>query len=202
SEALRAQGFAVEVEFQEVCPVIDLPDTWEGYLERLDKKQRHEIRRKMRRAESEAAIDWYVVDERCDIDAEVEKFIALMRASHPEKAKFLDDAKNTTFFRRVVPLMYHSGWLKMSFLMINGVPSAAYCNFDYRDRILVYNSGLLPNENAHLSPGIVLLSYDIRDAIAQGRAAFDFLRGSETYKYRMGGKDTKVFMLKARTASA
>ena len=161
-------GFNVEVEFQEVCPVIDLPDDWEAYLERLDKKQRHEIRRKMRRAESEAALQWYVVDQTHDIEEEVEKFLALMRASHPEKAKFLDDPHNLGFFQaRSCRWSTSCGWLKMSFLVVNGTPSAAYCDFDYNGRILVYNSGLLPSENAHLSAGIVLLSYNIRDAIAQ-----------------------------------
>jgi CelD/BcsL family acetyltransferase involved in cellulose biosynthesis len=195
---LEALGFNVESELQEVCPVIDLPGDWEAYLEQLDKKQRHEIRRKMRRAESEASIQWYVVDETHDIEEEVQKFLKLMRASHPEKAKFLDDPHNTAFFTQIVPLVYRCGWLKMSFLVINGTPSAAYCDFDYNRRIQVYNSGLLPLDNSHLSPGIVLLAYNIRDAIAQRREVFDFLRGNETYKYRMGAVDTKVFKLKAK----
>jgi CelD/BcsL family acetyltransferase involved in cellulose biosynthesis len=198
SGMLAQNGFKVENEFQEVCPVIDLPESWEAYLESLDKKQRHEIRRKIRRAESEAKIEWYVVDENSDIQEEVDKFLKLMRASHPEKAKFLDDPKNTAFFTSVVPLIYQCGWLKMSFLVINGTPSAAYCDFDYNNRILVYNSGLLPQENSYLSAGIVLLSYDIRDAIERQRDVFDFLRGNETYKYRMGAVDTKVFKLKAQ----
>jgi CelD/BcsL family acetyltransferase involved in cellulose biosynthesis len=121
-----------------------------------------------------------------------------MRASHPEKAKFLDNPQNLTFFKSIVPQAYHCGWLKLSFLVVNGVASAAYCDFDYSGRILVYNSGLMPHENAHLSPGIVLLSYNIRDAIAHHRKVFDFLRGNETYKYRMGAHDTKVFKLKAQ----
>jgi hypothetical protein len=86
----------------------------------------------------------------------------------------------------------------MSFLVINGTPSAAYCDFDYNQKILVYNSGLLPHENSHLSAGIVLLCYDIRDAIDKKRSVFDFLRGNETYKYRMGAIDTQVFKLKAK----
>ncbi len=197
-EALAAQGFAVENVLQEVCPVIVLPDSWDGYLERLDKKQRHEIRRKLRRAESEAQINWYVVDEKCDIDTEVEKFLGLMRASHPEKAGFLDDPHNFAFMQQIMPKMYANGWLKMTFLVVNGTPAATYCDFDYRNQILVYNSGLLPQEHANLSPGIVLLSYDIRDAITHKRELFDFLRGNETYKYRMGAEDTKVFELRAR----
>ena len=45
----------------------------------------------------------------------------------------------------------------------------------------LYNSGFAP-EAASLSPGLVLLSHLIRDAIARGRARFDFLRGEERYK--------------------
>lgn len=199
-EKLQQYGFKTEIEFQEVCPVIELPSDWDSYLEGLDKKQRHEIRRKLRRAESEGKIEWRVIDRHYDgdIDEAVEQFLSLMRASHPEKAKFLDDPNNLAFFKTAVPQVHYCGWLKMTFLIINGTPSAAYCDFDYNGRILVYNSGLLPQENAHLSPGIVLLSYNIRDAIASRRSVFDFLRGNETYKYRMGAVDTKVFKLKAK----
>ena len=100
---LKAQGLNTELELQEVCPVIVLPETWDEYLEQLDKKQRHEIRRKLRRAESEAALQWYVVDETHDIGEEAEKFISLMRASHPEKAKFLEDPNNLAFFQEHRP---------------------------------------------------------------------------------------------------
>ncbi len=196
-DKLKACQFDVNVVFQEVCPVIELPDEWGDYLATLDKKQRHEIRRKVRRAESEAQVEWYVVDETRDLQTELERFLKLMRASHPEKARFLDDPKNMAFFRAFVPVTHAKGWLKMSFLVINGEPSAAYCDFDYNERILVYNSGLQPEQNAHLSPGIVLLSYNIRHAIETKHKVFDFLRGNEIYKYRMGGKDTKVFKLKA-----
>ncbi|MBK8026067.1 MAG: GNAT family N-acetyltransferase [Chloroflexi bacterium] len=195
-EKMRIVGFNVDVVLQEVCPVIQLPSTWEGYLEALDKKQRHEIRRKIRRAEGES-VSHYIVGPDADLTLETQKFLHLMRASHPEKAVFLDDPKNDRFFRAIIERMHERGWLKMSFLLVNGNPCAAYCNFDYGGHVLVYNSGMEPEASAPLSAGIVLLSYDIRHAIESGRSVFDFLRGNETYKYRMGGVDTRVFMLKA-----
>ncbi len=193
---LQLHGFSVEVELQEVCPIITLPADWEAYLESLDKKQRHELRRKMRRMEGEQ-VERMVVGADADIEVETERFLGLMRASHPDKALFLENPRNATFFRNVIRLLHTSGWLQISFLVINGLPSAAYCNFDYDGRILIYNSGLVPDENAQLSPGIVLLCYDIQSAIKAERAAFDFLRGNEIYKYRMGAKETQVFKLKA-----
>ncbi len=197
-QALRALGFKADLVLQEVCPVIHLPDNWEAYLESLDKKQRHEIRRKLRRAEAEAKLDHIVVSAEHDIDKMIDQFIQLMRASHPQKAKFLEDPKNLAFFKNLLPLMFERNWLRLSFLYVNDVLTAAYCDFDYNDHTQVYNSGLIPTENAHLSPGIVLLSYNIRDAIARKKTVFDFLRGNEVYKYRMGAQDTRVFMLRAR----
>ncbi len=201
SAALEAQGFAVEIELQEVCPVIQLPGDYETYLEQLDKKQRHELRRKVRKAESEAVINWAIVDEKYDLGEELNAFLKLMAASQKQKAEFLEDPKNLAFFKLVMPIIFERGWLQLSFLCINGQRAASYLNFDYNNRILVYNSGLLPDAHSALSSGIVLLVYNIQHAIELKREVFDFLRGNETYKYRMGAMDTRVFKVKAKLAA-
>lgn len=200
-DALRARGFTVEIELQEVCPVIELPDSYVDYINSLDKKQRHELKRKVRRAEGEATLDWYIVGPEHQLDTELEHFLDLMAASQKEKAEFLQDERNVRFFRTLTPRAFEQGWLQLNFLTINGEAAAAYLNFDYQDHILVYNSGLNPDAYGHLSPGIVLLAYNIRHAIETGHKVYDFLRGNETYKYRMGGQDTRVFMLKAHHAA-
>ena len=46
---LTENGFDTNSSKLEVCPVIDLPDDWGGYLSQLEKKQRHEVRPKLRR---------------------------------------------------------------------------------------------------------------------------------------------------------
>jgi CelD/BcsL family acetyltransferase involved in cellulose biosynthesis len=123
-----------------------------------------------------------------------------MAASHPSKAEFLRNQDNLRFFKNILPVMHDKGWLRLTFLKCDDTPAAAYCDFDYGRQILVYNSGLLPDAYAHLSPGIVLLAYNIRNAIESGHTIYDFLRGNETYKYRMGAQDTRVYKLVARAA--
>jgi len=198
---LRECGFAVDVVLQEVCPVIELPDSFDEYLDSLEKKQRHELRRKMRRAESEGTLNWYIVGLEHDLETELDRFLKLMAASHPEKAQFLSNPKNMAFFRSIVPKAYEQGWLQLAFVSFRDQVAAAYLNFDYEGHILVYNSGLLLETFGHLSPGIVLLTYLIRHAIETNRKVFDFLRGNETYKYRMGARDTRVYKLKANVRS-
>jgi CelD/BcsL family acetyltransferase involved in cellulose biosynthesis len=121
-----------------------------------------------------------------------------MAASQPSKAEFLRDPDNLRFFKKILAVTHKNGWLRLSFLKCQDTHVAAYCDFDYKRHILVYNSGLLPDAYASLSPGIVLLAYNIRNAIESGRKIYDFLRGNETYKYRMGGHDTRVYKLVAR----
>lgn len=197
---LKQHGFTTELEQLDVAPVIQLPDDWQDYLAALDKKHRHELRRKMRRASGGADIDWYIVGDEHDLSEQLELFIKLMAASDAEKETFLQDENNIGFFRQIIPLLHEKGWVQLNFLTINGHPAAAYLNFDYLNRIMVYNSGLLRGEYDAFSPGIVLLANNIRYAIENDYDVFDFLRGNETYKYYLGGKDTAVFALKAQIA--
>lgn len=195
-DLLKRRGLAVDVMLQEVCPVVILPETWPDYIATLDKKNRHELRRKVRRAAG--SVDWYIAGPEHDLMVEMEQFIRLMAASSEEKRVFLQNAQNRTFFELMVPVVAARGWLQLAFLTVDGVAAAAYLNFEYNNRVLVYNSGHDPAAHGHLSPGIVLLARLIEHAIEQRRTAFDFLRGDEPYKYDMGGKDTGVFQMRIR----
>lgn len=197
-ELLRQRGFETLVEQQEVCPVIELPDAWSDYLLMLDKKQRHELRRKLRRIHGiDSDIDWYIVNGCHDLDSEVDRFVDLMAASDPDKQEFLQDDGNLRFFKQIVPLAQERGWLQMNFLTVDDERIAGYFNFIYGNRVLVYNSGLNHHRYGELSPGIVLLAYNIQFAIENGYRHYDFLRGDESYKYRMGGRDTAVMNIRA-----
>ena len=48
------RGLEVRVDREAVCPQLDLPSTWDEYLAQLGKKNRHELRRKMRRLHNTA----------------------------------------------------------------------------------------------------------------------------------------------------
>ncbi|MFN8377146.1 MAG: GNAT family N-acetyltransferase [Anaerolineae bacterium] len=204
-DLLRMRNFDADLVLQEVCPVIHLPSDWEEYLSMLDKKQRHEIRRKIRRAESEAKLDYTVLDSssfpiELD-DGIIAEFLDLMRSSQPAKAEFLEVEANRVFLTRILQVTANAGWLRLSFLRCNDELSSAYADFIYGEHVQVYNSGLNPNLASHLSLGNVLLAYNIENAIERGIQVFNFLRGNETYKYRMGAVDTRIYKLMARSLS-
>ncbi len=167
------------------CPYIPLPETWEEYLQKIDKKQRHEIRRKMRRAEEyETPVRWYIVDDENSLDQEMDDFLGLM-AQDPEKARFLTDVMRTQM-KSAVHTAFRAGWLQLAFLLVGDRKAAGYLNFDFAGHIWVYNSGL-NFEFRELSAGWVLLGHLLQWAIENKRICYDFMRGSEDYKYRFGG---------------
>jgi CelD/BcsL family acetyltransferase involved in cellulose biosynthesis len=194
TEMATARGYKVQTEVEDICPIITLPPTWDEYLGSLDKKQRHEIRRKIRRAEDSGQINWHIVNEERDLAAEMEAFIELHQKSDVDKNDFMD-AQMKGFFHAAAQVLHEAGWLQLAFIEVNGEKAATMLNFDYRDSIMVYNSGYDPRKYAWLSPGIVLLSYCIQWAIELGRAKFDFLRGDEEYKYRFGAQPTEIYRL-------
>jgi CelD/BcsL family acetyltransferase involved in cellulose biosynthesis len=158
---------------------------WEGYLVGLGKKQRHELRRKMRRAEAyPERLEIRHVRQAPGLEAEVERFLSLM-ARDAAKAAFLTDAMRD-YFHRLARAAAEGRWLDLVFLEFGGRAAAAYFNFDYRNRIWVYNSGLDP-EFLTLSPGWVLMGSVIELAAREGKEAVDLLRGEEPYKVHLGG---------------
>lgn len=181
-------------------PSIALPGDFELYLDSLDKKQRHEVRRKMRRAEeSGRGVRWYIVADETRLAAEMDAFMALM-AQDPEKAAFLS-APMRAQMQASALAAFHAGYLQLAFLEVDGEKACAYLNFDYANRIWVYNSGL-DRKFMDISPGWVLLGYLLEWANNNKRSEFDFMRGNEDYKYRFGAVDRKVMRVKVSCSSS
>lgn len=188
--AAKKLGWSYQVEQLQHSPNIPLPGDWEAYLASIDKKQRHEIRRKMRRAyASEADVRWYLARDWQTIDDEIEAFLDLM-AEDPDKERFLTPAMRD-HMRLTVRCAFEEGYLHLAFLEINGKKAAGYLSFDYLNRIWVYNSGI-GREFSEFSPGWVLLGELLKWSNEEKRQAFDFMRGDEEYKYRFGAKDRFV----------
>jgi CelD/BcsL family acetyltransferase involved in cellulose biosynthesis len=192
-ELATSYGWSVQESVFEVCPVITLPASFADYLASLDKKQRHEVRRKLRRADG-AGATLHITQPEDDLVAAVDTFLDLLAQSSPEKAAWLDSGRRA-HFHEVATAALAEGTLQLQFLMVGDQPAAVLFNFDYQDRIWVYNSGLDMANFARLSPGVVLTARAIEQAIATGRGHFDFLRGNETYKYRFGAADTEIYRI-------
>lgn len=183
-----ASDMHFEAGQDEVCPVALLCGSWDGYLQMLSKKQRHEIRRKLRRAQEGAEWTWRRVETAADLDRDLPVFFSLHEASAREKQRFMTPAMRA-FFRSLAEAMLERGYLRLNIFNREGQDIAATMSFLYRDRYLLYNSGYDPSQSAH-SPGIAAVALSMQDAIEEKAGAFDFLSGDEPYKYQFGATNT------------
>jgi len=192
------RGWSYSQQRLQPCPYIPLPGDWEKYLAGIDKKQRHEIRRKMRRIEEfKKPVRWYFVEKEEELDSAVDAFLVLM-SQDPEKGNFLTEPMRAQM-HSAMHAAFRAGWLQLSFLEIDGQKAASYLNFDYDGHIWVYNSGL-GSIYRELSPGWVLLGHLLKWANENKRIAFDFMRGGEDYKYRFGAIDNFITRAVVRRA--
>ena len=190
----RERGLSCSVEEIDRAPFVSLPGSFEEYLERLGTKNRHELRRKMRRAgEILPGLAFRVTRTPEELASDLPSFVDLHRKSHPAKEVFMNEAMET-FFREIAEGFLVSGRLRLAFLSTQGVDVASVFQFRTDGALLLYNSGYDPLLRA-ANPGLVLIARSIGQAVEEGCTEYDFLRGTERYKYDLGGVDRAVYRL-------
>lgn len=195
-EELDPSKSRLKIEQLQHSPYIKLTGNWEAYLASLDSKQRHEIRRKMRRAaEAEIPAEVYFSANIEKLEADMDIFLGLM-AQDEDKRAFLTPAMREQL-KAIMRAGFSMSCLQLVFLKIGDEFAAGYLNADYLDRIWVYNSGLDTRFMSY-SPGWVLLGHLLKWANENGRDEFDFMRGDEDYKYKFGAIDRFVMRVNWR----
>jgi CelD/BcsL family acetyltransferase involved in cellulose biosynthesis len=91
------------------------------------------------------------------------------------------------FHREVAAGMLVRERLRLCGLILNGRIEAVIYAFAHGRRLYSYLGGWNP-VLAKVSPGLVSIWYSMLAGIDEGIEEFDFLRGSEAYKYRFGAR--------------
>ena len=198
-----AEGWTLNLEREEVCPVTTLPRdaTIDDFLATLGKKERHEIRRKVRRAEAAGDIR---LDDAPATPANLDAFIDLHQKRWGDAGLFPDTPgghQSRVFFHRLFELFGPDGPVRLAFLTVDGRRIAAGVSFETPDALLYYNAGVDPDAR-DLSPGVVMVERYVRRALERGITRMDFLRGDEPYKYEWGAVDEPIQRLLIRRTGA
>jgi CelD/BcsL family acetyltransferase involved in cellulose biosynthesis len=167
-----------------------LPGDFDSFLAGLSKKERHELRRKHRRF-AEASGAPHFLEGTAD---PVGVFAQLHRLAEGRKGTFMTPEREA-FFRDLATVP----GARVDILAGDaGSPVAAAVGFQDDDGYYLYNSAYHP-AHAAISPGIVMLWMLFQSAIADGVAIFDFLKGDEAYKLRLGAESRPLYALEGRT---
>lgn len=192
ADALESNGLRVGIDQHALTAVVPLGAGFEDYLGDIGKKQRHELRRKRRRYEEE--VGPLVHETHRHVDWAFDEFIRLHRLSGGEKGEFMDP-RHERMFRALADT---PGW-RLDMLRIPGTDRAAACLLSYSDRegLYLYNSAYDPSL-ASASPGIAIIGTMIETAIEEGLPRFDFLKGDEEYKFRLGAEARPLYRVRAK----
>ena len=181
---------------EDVCPIIKLPNTFENYLLQLSKKNRHEIRRKIRKFENNLEFEIVETDSN-NVEEHLIEFLRLMKLN-PEKRNFLNQSR-IEFMSRVIKYAILSNTGNLTFIKIKNEMVATSFEFKNNDKLFVYNSGYNDNFSEY-SVGLLNHIYNIKNKVSKYKF-IDFLRGSEEYKYRIGCINQDLITIKIKSKS-
>jgi len=177
------QKLGAVVTNEDMTPTILLPKTEKDYLRSLDRKNRHEFKRKIKKFELlYPDINFWVTKE-----INITALLTLMKQSDDKRVFLTKDME--TFFMSLSTLP-NIQLLQANLATKDGSLVASIILFVVDRTLLLYNSGF---DTAYQGAGFYLKSKMILWAIENGYEEYNFLQGQERYKYELGGKDVAVF---------
>ena len=191
--AALPQGWQEEVSAQDACPMLTLPATVEELPGIVPHRLLRNLRYYWRRAEKFAPVRVENATE-ANLAALLEALFQLHGARWSSRggAGVLSPEAVQNAHRETVPALSSLGVLRLYGLRLGDRIVAGLYGFTYaaagKKRACAYVSGFDPFFE-RLSVGTLVMGHAVREAVREGAAEFDFLRGREAYKYLWGAKD-------------
>jgi CelD/BcsL family acetyltransferase involved in cellulose biosynthesis len=206
--ALLAWRFAEDKAYEhnvtpyEICPYLRLAGTGEETI--LASRRPHEFRRKLRQLTALAGFQTCVITEPNEVPAALERFFALhdRRWAQQGGSDAMARPAVKAFHREVVPRLAHANAIRFEEIWAEGKCVASLYGIDRKERFFFYQCGYDPDW-ARRSVGFVRLGLSIADAADRGVRVYDFLRGSEAYKFDWANaaRSTLAVRISRRTAA-
>lgn len=171
---------------------MELPQSWNEYLNSISSNEKHLIQRRMRIfAREKVELEKIEGDKISDKD--FDDFVNLHNIVWEEKGipGYYTSSKFENFNRELVVKHNRESKSRLYFFKKEALRFAGVHAYFIHDTCCFYLSGMDKHHPmSHQGPGIILLGYVIKDAIDEGYKYFDFQGGDEPYKVRLGGSKT------------
>jgi CelD/BcsL family acetyltransferase involved in cellulose biosynthesis len=196
--SMRQRGLHVRQRRTATYPRIELPGSFDEYLESLPRKRRKDLRRHLRRLD-DGELEIRQVTEPAAIGAAIERWQALKLSWWEAKEDAEVHAgqrgpRYVGFLRDLMLLMIPAGLGEVWELRHSG--QVVGVEVSVLDRRTFYSwQGGYDLGVAHLGPGKVAIGEGIRVSIGAGRRYYDLMRGGESYKYWYGSRDRESHSL-------
>ena len=172
------------------CCLVSLPEEYETYLCSLGQKFRSILRQRTNKLIKNHAVRllWTSRDE--DITAHLDRFFAMHQARWAARGHVgcFHDPRMRTFYRNVAAAFLSRGWLRFCHLEVDGLIQASQFSFAHQGIVYSLQESFDPSFRIPGvgGLGVILRGMAIRDCIAEGLKAYDFLGGVAPFKTRWG----------------
>ena len=193
-EAARNAGLRLFARSTAPYPRVELPASFDKYLESVSRNRRSNLRRHLRRLD-EGEVTLHEVEDPAEVPAAVARWQELHVTQWRELGKSVRPEHATPRFRALlsealaamVPAGLAAVWEFSQSERVVG----SYVNFTDRRSFYQYLGGFDP-EVGRLGLGKLSIIHGIRSSIEQGREHYDFMLGSEQHKYFFEARDRQV----------
>jgi CelD/BcsL family acetyltransferase involved in cellulose biosynthesis len=181
----EAAGHACRTRPWQQCPYIALEATFDKYLMTLTQKHRYKVRLFGKRLAAAHRVEMQVASTRAEVAPALEEMFRLhaMRWTlKTDDVSGFDDPAVHAFHRAASERLAAADAVRVFLLLCDGrAVAACYC-FVYGGRMYFFQPGFDPAFRK-LHVGKVLLARVIEHCYRNGIEEFDFLRGTEDYKF-------------------
>jgi CelD/BcsL family acetyltransferase involved in cellulose biosynthesis len=188
-EALCSRGLAGDRFLSDYCPRMQLPASWETTVKSFPPSHRNRLLKGFAKVFENFEARYERVHDPAMVQAAMDDFIRIHQKRWTEVGYrgVFGEERVDRFHRDVAPLLMGKGSLLMAFLRVGGERVVGDYGLLFRGVFSTYLGGATggPDFLRH-SPGLVVLMSIMKECIAEGVGVFDFMRGTERYKYGFG----------------
>jgi CelD/BcsL family acetyltransferase involved in cellulose biosynthesis len=166
---------------------VDLPRTWNEYLEALPSDFRPLLTRYPKRLQSRFKVNISRCDRVEELDFQLQTLFTLhqMRWTGRGEPGAFAGRQRRDFYSRMAIAFLQRGWLEFWSLALGDEIVATQFCFRYRDTVSLLQEGFNPAYTSE-KVGYALRAHVLQEMIAAGARRYDFLGGADAYKTRFG----------------
>ena len=192
--AARGGRLPVQTGRSDRIAFLDLPPTWDAWLQSLSGDRRYRIRNIRKKLNAAHRSRFFVWDDPATLDQGIDQLIKLhhKRWQSINMPHSFASPEYVGFHRAVMAACLARNRLRLYCLELGGQPAAMYYFYKFRDAVYLMQSGFDPDLSA-VKPGQVLLGHIVEHAIGEGHKVLDFLKGDHRYKDELatGERETR-----------
>ncbi|MCX7793581.1 MAG: GNAT family N-acetyltransferase [Thermodesulfovibrionales bacterium] len=185
-EKMEQQGKYIHVKPSFFCPVTVLPQNTDDFFASLSNHRRQQFRRHLNLLRREGAVGLitYSSGGDGDLTGELQSFFTIYEKSRALSKSF------TMFLQKFFIRIHERGnpYFQLDFLTFNDKYIAGLLHLKYNDILYLYSMAVDKAFRPQISIGNLIIGMAIEKAIRENIKIYDFLRGTEHYKFHWSNR--------------